>query len=526
MTIQPQGIISIMKNVGWDSSYRHIRWFRTVAEQAAYMATRQAMRVENATYVRKTSALAVPGSADQYYDCNYLSFVNAGFSNKVFYAFIEGVEYINTDTTYLYISIDQVQTWLFDFVIGKSFVEREHVTNDAIGAHTVPENLPFGSLITQGQSNYRQSPIAVLLYEKPGEIAKEFENDIYNPLTTLATASAGSLFAALAEFRDQPEKIAMLRMGFEEKEDTLTYTRVTGAFTWGDDSYTPVNKKLYTSPYCLITVDDYGANSENFAPEDFGNKASFTFKLENKSVPYPMSVITPQNYKNNQDASQYALAKTDFPDCPYIIDNFRAWVSSVGAKQAISEQNQVFQATLSDIAGGVNALSSGVQQYAQGSPVTAGTGLLSAVIGGVSRQANIEATQASNAVDKEYAYTHGFSIAGQFGGNLTQWVKGNHGWRITYNVIKPEYARIIDEYLTRFGYKVNRYKKPNLTSRSSFNYVKCVAASVGGPVPNEARELMEAVLNAGVTLWHTNSVENYSLENGIAVERMEENSDE
>lgn len=526
MIIQPQGIVRIMKGVGWDSSYRHVRWFANSAAQNAYMASHLAFSVENSTYVRQTGAVAVPGSADQYYDCNYLSFQNIGFSNKTFYAFIVGVEYVNPDTTYLYIQIDYVQTWLFQFTMGKCFVEREHVSNDAIGAHTVPENLPFGELITQGKSDYRQTPVGVLVYEKPGTVETSFENGIYNPLETLATDSAGTLWTALLPLSDEPEKIAMLRMGFAEKTDTLTYTRVTASFTWGDDSYTPVNNKLYVFPYCVLTVDDYGANSENFHPEDFDSKSSFSFSLENKNSPYPMSVLVPLDYKNNSAARQYAMVKTDFPDCPYIIDNFRAWISSVGAKQQIAEQNQIAQTVLQDIGAGVSSLTSGVQQAVSGNALGAGNNVIGAALGGVGRHLNLEAMQKSNAVDREYAYTHGFSVGGQFGGNLAMWISGDRGWRITYNVIKPEYARILDEYFTRFGYRVARYKKPNLTSRNTFNYVKTVDASVSGNVPDEARTLIEQIFNSGVTLWHTDSIENYSVENGINPAALSENADE
>lgn len=76
--------------------------------------------------------------------------------------------------------------------------------------------------------------------------------------------------------------------------------------------------------------------------------------------------------------------------------------------------------------------------------------------------------------------------------------------------IKPEYARVIDNYFSRFGYEVDRYKVPNTTGRATFNYVKTVDANVGGDIPDECMVMIENMLNSGVTFWHTNNMLVYS----------------
>ena len=49
--------------------------------------------------------------------------------------------------------------------------------------------------------------------------------------------------------------------------------------------------------------------------------------------------------------------------------------------------------------------------------------------------------------------------------------------------IKSEYARIIDDYFTMFGYKTNRVKIPNITGRRYWNYVKTVDCNCDGDIP-------------------------------------------
>lgn len=55
--------------------------------------------------------------------------------------------------TNIYIETDVFQTWQFDFIYKRSFVEREHVNDDTIGLHTIPEGIETGEYI---QDDYDQ----------------------------------------------------------------------------------------------------------------------------------------------------------------------------------------------------------------------------------------------------------------------------------------------------------------------------------------------------------------------------------
>ena len=50
---------------------------------------------------------------------------NDNYSNNWFYAFIDKMEYNNDGLTDVYISQDVFQTWQFDLIYKKMFVERE-----------------------------------------------------------------------------------------------------------------------------------------------------------------------------------------------------------------------------------------------------------------------------------------------------------------------------------------------------------------------------------------------------------------
>ena len=79
--------------------------------------------------------------------------------------------------------------------------------------------------------------------------------------------------------------------------------------------------------------------------------------------------------------------------------------------------------------------------------------------------------------------------------------------------ITAQMARCIDDYFTAFGYATNRLKVPNINSRSSWNFVKTNGATFSGTIMLDDMRKLQAIFDRGVTIWHTNDVGNYSLEN-------------
>jgi hypothetical protein len=60
--------------------------------------------------------------------CNYLSFVNPSFDNKVVYARILDYDYINNECIEVSYAIDFWQTWMFDVSYDSMYIEREHLS--------------------------------------------------------------------------------------------------------------------------------------------------------------------------------------------------------------------------------------------------------------------------------------------------------------------------------------------------------------------------------------------------------------
>ena len=71
--------------------------------------------------------------------------------------------------------------------------------------------------------------------------------------------------------------------------------------------------------------------------------------------------------------------------------------------------------------------------------------------------------------------------------------------------IKKEYAQIVDNFFTMYGYKINLVKQPNLTGRQNWNYVKTIDANIIGNIPQNDIALLKSIFNSGVTIWHNPS---------------------
>ena len=82
--------------------------------------------------------------------------------------------------------------------------------------------------------------------------------------------------------------------------------------------------------------------------------------------------------------------------------------------------------------------------------------------------------------------------------------------------IKKQYAKIIDDYFSAYGYKINDVKIPNITGRTNWNYVKTINCNILGDIPQEDLQTLKDMFNSGITFWHNASTFlDYSQSNSI-----------
>lgn len=82
--------------------------------------------------------------------------------------------------------------------------------------------------------------------------------------------------------------------------------------------------------------------------------------------------------------------------------------------------------------------------------------------------------------------------------------------------VRREFAEIIDEYFSMFGYKVNATKVPNIRGRRNWNFVKLHDANISGVIPQADLSEIKSIFNRGITFWHNpNTFMDYTSVNNI-----------
>ena len=499
-TIVPQSDLYILSGVGFNNSYNDI-YYKAPLD---YFISKTKFKFDDFSYIRRNGTISVPVNQEGLNDCNYILFRNDGFnySGKMIFAFITGVDYINPETSEIHFEIDEYQTWKNEIVIEQCFVEREHVNNDTIGANTVPENINFGDMIDYSDKTcitatdylwivYYTEKLEVPGENPPGFLDKisETQKNIYIPYYWASTTTAqletlfAQIIAALIAKKKSPDIIVGV-YGYPYG----TFSSVTPpSRTNKYGNYTPKNNKCLVYPYQYINCYTPGS-SQIFKYELF--EGSPSFKMHYSYSPDGGGVIFPENYIEKSNKYSWGIT-------------FNSTLQAgIRVNSALYGLNKALPGMINGAMDGlVNMGASSLSgNIIPGGYALTAISLVTNALGGV-----ISSVFAPDTV-KGQAKTNVFS----------QIMPNDKAGPILSRIgIKEEYAKIIDEFFTRYGYKVNRLKRPNVTGRTYFNYVKTINSCVTGECPTYTQQKLEEVLDRGVTFWHTSDIGNFNVVNSI-----------
>ena len=541
MVIAPNSKIILIKNPLKLDSNNEIM-FSSKNAQETYFQNLPKLEFNNLTYVRNEGILRVPtdetGVGLTYEDLlgyNFCMYQNTHFSNKWFYAFITEVTWINPGMTEMKLETAYYQTWQFDLIYKDSFIEREHVNNDTIGLHTIPENLETGEYIIQNLSNtddvgfnyMNNCHYVVALSEWVFDAAQPPSSHLYNGVFSgfryLAFNSAQDVTYFIDDLQDETSSdviygIFIVPSSLTELRNTDFQTMVTGALwkaAWVvesvsqkfmgdfvisdikiiDQDFVPVNNKVLCYPYRYLLVNNNCGSSESYRYEWFYNKPIENNKEKCYLTCYGVisqgcSVkLYPRDYNKNsnmQDSNYlYGIDGGKLPTCSWWNDGYTNWLT----------QNAI-NIPLQTLGNATNL----IQGVATKNPST--------MISGISGVAN----QVSQLYEHSLEPKTGKGGVNQ--GDL------NYSSKIAYNVyrmsIRKEYAQTIDNYFSMFGYKVNRLGMPHLHVRTYYDYIKTIDINIEGDIPEQDLNKIREMFNNGIRFWHTTTdYLNFSVNNSI-----------
>lgn len=518
MVIEPGTQILILKDVPLDESFSHSLYFNSESDQASYFTGLVKYSLTNQTYQRvNRGVIRVDIQSDKLYDCNYVMFKNASFGNKWFYAFIKSVEYVNNSCSEISYERDPVQSWFFDYECEMCFVEREHSVSDEIGEHIEPESLDVGEYVFNNYIDLLPviNPLAVLImvYDDAEASTGDFYDRVYGGCSIYAYNSndTDNINAFINSFSEKPEAIVGMYMcpsiavtpgeipagGVKLSRNTegATFNISATEITTNDtlDGYKPKNNKLYTYPYNFYSVSSASGGDLSLRYEFFEGLKP-TLKVDTNTTMPIQCIARPINYKGCGDTRfiNESIMLSTFPMCSWGTDAYRAWVAQNGipdlASNALSTAGSVL---IGGLMGGPHGL------------LFAGAATLSGAnkVGGI----------LSNGYKASFAapISKGSLNCGSV--NISSNTQSFYGGRCS---VSAQYAKIIDDYFTVFGYATNLTKVPNRNSRPHWNYVKTIGCTLKGSVPADDMKKLCSIYDNGITFWKNgNEVGDYSLDN-------------
>lgn len=150
ISITPQAAIHLV-NVPFDGTQNHTLYFNNKAAQNSYFEGLQKQTFTDYTYLRKDNAIKIELNYElaKYYNYLYYDNItqsNAGITSKRIFAFIIKMEYVNENTTKLYIKTDVIQTYLTEILsdtTSVSYINKQHVkkSDDIIGKYLLDEGI-------------------------------------------------------------------------------------------------------------------------------------------------------------------------------------------------------------------------------------------------------------------------------------------------------------------------------------------------------------------------------------------------
>ena len=79
---------------------------------------------------------------------------------------------------------------------------------------------------------------------------------------------------------------------------------------------------------------------------------------------------------------------------------------------------------------------------------------------------------------------------------------GQIGFKGQLITVTAENIKMIDDYFSMFGYKINQIKVPQFNSRPYWNYIKTSGVNLIGNVPQNALNIIKQMFDSGSTMWH------------------------
>lgn len=365
--------IIMCKNIKLDRNYNNVLNY-TEGQMLSLCRTNQVASASNYSFIRERGTIKTHFSYSQCLQSNYIAFQNPDYSNKWFFAWIDEVTYKSDGTGELSFTIDEWSTWFNKVNIADCFVVREHVNDDTVGLHTIPENLDVGEVMCERQGEFLPQDVYSLYFVIESTYNPKTRQDFKGVSVNNGNLSGFELYCFKASDNAQGKVSNFLDVinGDSKIESvknlyilpsflidaigttTETFTRDGVDYTFEKllfsnnakelnvSSYVPKsfnginikNKKCFCYPYNYLMVSNNVGNQIIYKYEDFTQEYDeavgeneIGFKIE-MAVSVGGSIrLVPKNYKKVSLNYDESIPLGKFPTCGWASDAFTNWLT-------------------------------------------------------------------------------------------------------------------------------------------------------------------------------------------------------
>lgn len=511
--------IIICKNIKLDKDHKNVLDYSLsdmltlVNSTGVYVDSRN-----DFSFVRRNGTIIADFTYSEAVICNYMAFQNPDFSNKWFFAWIDNIEYKSDSSITINFTVDHWATWYDDFVLNPVFVAREHVNDDTLFAHYLPEPISASESVYGLRKTRLYDDFSIIVIFYPAQLTAAdlpygIDDKYYslchmyrfdctlNGVQTLISCLLGTQSPNLSqgtiinmmclptEFLPDQQQTATQISLTQTHEITLSYAEPTSL-----NGYTPQNNKCFTGQFFRYFATN-GKQKLEFLPEKFENTGTHAmFKIIEGMTPNGSAALYPNGYNHvlgiNRD---YSLTLPQPPLVASQTDSYQAWLAYGAYGQAHGILTDAFTSASRGgmHGGGWGALAEGAQS----------------VLSGALRYFQTD-------LDAQLAKDH---VSGSDSISIDMLID-QYGFVTGEETVMYEDAKRIDNYFSQFGYRVDIVKIPNISGRQYWNYVLTEGNCISGPMPAEVLENVNRILNSGVTIWHDHATALNYLAGGAAMQ--------
>lgn len=502
---RPETTVYIFKATGVDDGNQP--YFESEGAKLEWYNAHNPRSYSEYTYQRANrDFIRVQDKADQLREYDMMCFSNS--EGRYIFCRIEEVEFINPNTVDIYYTIDYMQTYIDVCNFGKCWVEREMVENDWNGnnpnlENILEEGIETGPKIRGWVTNSIGELFAgrkVIVLSALNREAQPFVNsgwtsgDFTFPhalneweFTSGTFDVLGEIIARYAEKGVLDAIVGVYLVPTIGQQETTSI-----GINWQNiNGYKPVNAKCWSSEFVHWSLSNGMGEETQLKAEYLQNENSIDFTIWSDFCGGTGgSFIYPRNYEYEvgtalTESMSWGLFMPWNCQVPYAGSGYYNWLGQNAGSIGAGILGDV-------IAGGITG--------AFISPNPAG------VIAGAGIGVGKSILSATGKMRDSYVAPAYMMAPGKSSGMA--WFL--HMAKFDLHMVSPTRGALksIDNYLSKFGYRVNMFKKPNVNTRPKWNYVKTVGAVCRGLFGKKAQEFMQSLMDNGVTFWHLSPGEN------------------